>query len=627
MTAVFQIKPWLRALCACLALMLCSWALPASAATCSQAGSQGTAPAAWQTYCWLDFSTYNDVTARSVAGQTISYTLSDGATLSFNVKASSTTANAVNPRTAPSWTGAAVGNSAFLGIPGQPVLYMADDGATVTLTFSSISILPPSGSSAVTAYAFVAADAESTDGAESIQFVTNGSNWTLLDDVAPISGSTMPTQSFAGQTFTTTGGGATGNVGGYIVGSNSPSTITTTMAGSGLQGVMFAVRFASIRLTKVISGARVNANDQFKFDITATTSGAILATGTTSGASNGPFQAAAISLASGIPLTVKESMAAGSVSTLAKYRSTLTCTNSTPMSSTSVPTAVVTTSYSFGPLQFGDAIQCVFTNQSFPHLTLTKVMGAGGRRFNTDQFTLNVASGVTVVATTTTTGTGTTVTTGVTPQFQATAGSPYSVTEIGAGATNLGLYTPALACVNAASSSTILPTTLGGTVTPVMGDIITCTITNTRKPSSALLTVIKYSTVISDPQNGTTNPKMIPGAVLRYFITVTNTGNTVVDANSIVITDPLPAQTLYNAASPVQFTNGTTASGLSAFNAATMVTYSNQASGGTPYTYAPNTAGYDANVKGLRIAPGGTMAAATATTQPSFTVSFLVQIK
>ncbi len=627
MIAGIQFRVLTRVVCACLALVLGSWALPAAAATCSQAASQGSAPAAWQTYCWLDFSTYNDVTARSAAGQIISYTLSDGATLSFTVKASSSTANAVNARAAPSWTGAAVGNSAFLGIPGQPVLYMADTGATVTLAFSGITILPPSGSSAVTAYAFVMADAESTDGAETIQTVTNGTNWTLLDSVPPISGSTMPTQTFAGQTFTTAGGGATGNVGGYIVGSNSPTVITTTMVGSGLQGVMFAVRFASMRLTKVISGARVDASDQFKFDITATTSGAVLATGTTSGTSNGPFQAAAISLASGIPLTVSESMVSGSLSTFAKYRSTLTCLNGTTTSSTPLPLDALTTSYSFGALQFGDAIQCTFTNQPFPHLTLRKVMGTGGRRFSTDQFILNVASGTTVVATTTTTGTGSTVTNGSTPQFQATPGSPYTVTEIGAGATNLGLYTPTLACVNASSSSTVLPTTLGGTITPVMGDIITCTITNTRKAAAALLTVLKYSVLVSDPVNGATNPKMIPGAVLRYFITVTNTGSTVVDANSIVITDPLPGQTLYNAASPVQFTNGTTASGLSAFNAATMVTFSNQASGGAPYGYAPITAGYDANVKGLRIAPGGTMAAATATTQPSFTVSFLVQIK
>ena len=50
--------------------------------------------------------------------------------------------------------------------------------------------------------------------------------------------------------------GVPGTVGGYIVGSTSPTTVTTTMVGSGLQGVMFAVRFASIRLNKQIVGVK-----------------------------------------------------------------------------------------------------------------------------------------------------------------------------------------------------------------------------------------------------------------------------------------------------------------------------------------------------------------------------------
>ena len=42
--------------------------------------------------------------------------------------------------------------------------------------------------------------------------------------------------------------------------------------------------------------------------------------------------------------------------------------------------------------------------------------------------------------------------------------------------------------------------------------------------ASATLSVAKTSTVISDPFNITTNPKAIPGAVVQYAITVTNTG-------------------------------------------------------------------------------------------------------
>ncbi len=620
-----------RALLTALALfaLLAAFALttsPASAQNCSPAASQGTAPSGWQTYCWLNFSNYNDTIARTAAGQNLSFALPDGSTLSFNVK-TSTTAPVMVAKLAPSWTGAAVGNTAFLGIPGSPVLYQ-QAGGTTEMTFSSILVMPPPGIPPVTIYSFVAADAESTNQGESLSFTTNGTGWVELDEVPPISGSVYPSRTGAGTaTFTETG--VAGTVGGYIVGSTGPTTVSTTLVGGGLQGAMFAVRFASLRLTKQISGARVDPSDQFKFDIRPTASTLPMATGTTSGAGLGPFNQAVATLASGVPLTLEESMVPGSASSLAKYRSVLNCTNSTVNSpATPLPSNVVTTSYSFGALQFGDNILCTFTNQPFPHLTLQKQMGGSGRRFSTDQFTLNIASGATVVATTTTSGTGTTVTNGVTPLFQATSGSPYTVTEVGAGATSLGLYTPSLACVNAATSSTTaLPTTVGGTITPVMGDVITCTIINTRKPSSALLTVVKYSTLVSDPVNGTTNPKMIPGAILRYFITVTNTGNTVVDANSIVITDPMPGETIYNAASPVQFTNGPTASGLSAFNASTMVTFSSQTGGGTPFTYTPNTAGFDSNVKGLRLAPGGTMAAATATTQPSFTVSFLVQVK
>ncbi|MBK8628872.1 MAG: DUF11 domain-containing protein [Sphingomonadales bacterium] len=66
------------------------------------------------------------------------------------------------------------------------------------------------------------------------------------------------------------------------------------------------------------------------------------------------------------------------------------------------------------------------------------------------------------------------------------------------------------------------------------------------KVAAPVLTVAKLSRPISDPVNGTTNPKMIPGAVVEYCITVANAAGGAT-ANSIVITDPLPAQTTYTA--------------------------------------------------------------------------------
>jgi len=52
---------------------------------------------------------------------------------------------------------------------------------------------------------------------------------------------------------------------------------------------------------------------------------------------------------------------------------------------------------------------------------------------------------------------------------------------------------------------------------------------------SASLTITKTLGVISDPFNGTANPKAIPGAVVQYSVVVGNTGT--VDASDVVIAD------------------------------------------------------------------------------------------
>lgn len=592
---------------------------PASAQTCSPATTQGTAPDGWQTYCWLNFATYDDANARSAAGQNFTFTLTDGSTLRFNLRVTLGSGTAFNAVAAPSWTGAAVGNTAFIGIPGRPILYTAAAG-TRLITISGIVITPPAGASAVSAYSFVVADAESSNNGESLVYSTNGAPWTLLDIVPPITGNLYPTISGTGTgTFTVTG--VPGTVGGHIVGSNSPTTLTAQLQAGGLQGVMFAVRFASIRLNKQIGGARINAADQFDFNVTATSTGLPLATGATSGTGNGPFAATAVSLASGISLTLSEAMAAGSVSAIGQYRSLLTCTNSTAGSPTVLPVNLQTTNYVLGALAFGDALVCNFTNTPFPHVRLQKALGGGGRRFAGDQFTVRIRNGTTVLASATTSGTAGTVTGGDTGLVQMTAGTALTLDEIAAGTGTLGNYSKAMACTNAnGGSTTILPAAYPGALTPQVGDVVSCTLTNTRL-TTATLVVTKTSTLISDPVNGTVNPKHIPGAVVEYAISVTNAGNRAVDASSIVLADVLPAGFAYDASTAVTFANGTTASGLNAFNAASMVSFSSQPGGGAPFTYIP-TAGYDANVRGVRIAPTGTMAAATSTTQPSFTVRF-----
>lgn len=79
---------------------------------------------------------------------------------------------------------------------------------------------------------------------------------------------------------------------------------------------------------------------------------------------------------------------------------------------------------------------------------------------------------------------------------------------------------------------------------------------------SAALTIAKTSMVISDPFNGTANPKAIPGAVVEYAITVTNTG--AVAATGVTLVDPIPANTVFatgqynSGASDVSVTVGAT---------------------------------------------------------------------
>jgi uncharacterized repeat protein (TIGR01451 family) len=60
---------------------------------------------------------------------------------------------------------------------------------------------------------------------------------------------------------------------------------------------------------------------------------------------------------------------------------------------------------------------------------------------------------------------------------------------------------------------------------------------------TATLGVVKSSTVVSDPINGVTNPKAIPGATVRYTLTVTNGGSE--DADNVVLVDPIPTNATY----------------------------------------------------------------------------------
>lgn len=72
---------------------------------------------------------------------------------------------------------------------------------------------------------------------------------------------------------------------------------------------------------------------------------------------------------------------------------------------------------------------------------------------------------------------------------------------------------------------------------------------------AAALSALKTSKIISDPVNGSTNPKMIPGATVEYCIAVSNAAGSAT-ATNVALSDPLPAQTTYDSTFGIKL-NGT----------------------------------------------------------------------
>jgi hypothetical protein len=467
----------------------CAWSAAASAATCGAATSPGTAPASWQTYCWVDMTSYNSALATS-GGQAFSITLSDGSIFNFTLSASGTTT--LDPRAAPSWTGSAVGNTAFLGIPNKPILY-TNTGGTANLTMSNITVTPPSGGVSTGIYKVVVADAESTNGTESLTYTTNGGLWEEVDQVQNGTSTNYPTVTNTGTTYTNTGIG--GTVGAYIVGSQSPTTVTIQLVAGGLQGIMIAVQYATISANKLIVGGRANPADQFTFGTKATNNGTIISSATSTGTALGPFLSSVSTISSSVPVTVFEEMAPGSVSTLAQYTTSFTCTNGNTGSATPLPTNQPITSYGVPTIAYGDSIACTFTNTPKPaRVAVRKItVGAIGGAFSFAA--TNLASAPPSI---TTTATNTAFPASPTAINVTNYNTPVTITETPAANFTLTSAT----CSDANSAVTGNPASFGSSAGNILtipaanvvaGAQITCTLTNTLNTAAATVAVQKIT--------------------------------------------------------------------------------------------------------------------------------------
>ena len=201
----------------------------------------------------------------------------------------------------------------------------------------------------------------------------------------------------------------------------------------------------------------------------------------------------------------------------------------------------------------------------------------------------------------------------------------------------------------------ITATVLGEYTNTIPVGVLTSTNGGTNAvAASAVLTVVgpslvflKAVAVFSDPSNGTTNPKNIPGAFVDYTLRVTNTGLGTVTLDTVVITDPIPANTelFINSLgaspvnSPVAFVDSVTPpSGVTfAFTSlnntptADDIEFSNQAPVAGVYAFGylpvPNALGVDPAVTAIRLNPKGTMAGASGVNNPFFDLTFRVRVK
>ncbi len=248
---------------------------PSSSTTCGFA-SPGSGTYA-STLCFVDFSnlTGSALTAATASGGCLemSVTLPSNNLLYFCIHIAGTS---ILPFALPTWTNGFLGNQGttdgqghvqipanYTNVPGKPAIYQQGSGTT-TITLTNITVDNSQGVPA-TGWEFMTADAESTDSNESITWtsdqkmydVPNGTTYDTSSD--PIGNACLDDQLNQGLTGlkTTTvscvanlpsenGHPAETETGNYKSGTAmleapAPTTMTVTLVGGGLEGVVFGV--------------------------------------------------------------------------------------------------------------------------------------------------------------------------------------------------------------------------------------------------------------------------------------------------------------------------------------------------------------------------------------------------
>ncbi len=136
-------------------------------------------------------------------------------------------------------------------------------------------------------------------------------------------------------------------------------------------------------------------------------------------------------------------------------------------------------------------------------------------------------------------------------------------------------------------------------------------------PLEPRISVTKVSAIIADPINGNTNPKAIPGALIEYLITVSNTGPGAADADSLSVVDQGPGDVklcrITRSGGPIAFNDPGGNSGVT-YGFATVASptddleFSNNNGASFDYTPTPDADDCDTAITDFRVRPDGAFA-------------------
>ncbi len=475
------------------------------------------------TLCWLDLSPYNPVSASKPAGQPMTVTLPGGYTIRFNLHVSG---GPVAATSFPTFVDAFLGNNGhYTGVSGRPALDQATRGTTTTATLDGITVTGPGGVPE-TGYAFVGADAESTDRLESITWTAN-TPLTLLEPVGNACNSGSGLTGVGTKTVTCSASASNTKTGTPMLAAQAPSSIAQEMVGGGRQGVAFGVLVSTVQLSKEVT-SRIDPSDAFGISIHSLPSNDLLGsanTGTADTASTGPVTVLTSDV--GSSFTFAEQITSGLPS---NYTASWSCTrngDSDPAlpSGDIGPAATVT-------LGIGDFVDCTITNTSKPvSIALQKHAGVP-TDVNGNGLT---DAGDTIAYTFTVTNTGVLPLSSISVS-DATAGSitcPGPTLATGASETCTADHVHTVTAADeAAGSFTNTATASGvppGTTLPTSSPPSSTT-TPTESPQP-LVSIIKTG-VASD---GFGSPLRV-GETISYTYLVTNIGNVVL--TSVAVDDP-----------------------------------------------------------------------------------------